>query len=243
MIEQQEETHQPADDVGRGEVQGVVMVEQGAKSFAVVADAVLQLVVASVDIGVKVVLETAWRGQAGPGLGGAVVVAGKAITLRPDVSVVQVGTDLWRTKTGVVGRQVIVDAADHRMAVVRVHHRTEHGQIRNGGLEGPYRLWWIGWVEHPTLALRRMQLVVLGLRAELGPALMRRPPGLAGGGVGQLGRRRIERAAVKQRRLIGQKFLPGNGWRARRYNCLAATGRQDQRRRGQRSTTLKKTAS
>ncbi|MOA35641.1 hypothetical protein D3C78_1571080 [compost metagenome] len=127
-------------------------------------------------------------GQVGAGLGLAVVVAREAIALRANVQVVQVGGDFRCPEAGVVAWQIVVDAADHRMAIVGHYRGAELLGRRVGGAIGPDLLLRIGRVEYPVV-LHCPQLVVLGIGTELRPALVAATSGLAAGHIGQFGGR------------------------------------------------------
>ncbi|MNS90003.1 hypothetical protein D3C72_1240370 [compost metagenome] len=216
VVEQQVIAGQAAHHVRRGEVQGVVVVEQRAQRLARIADVVLQLVVARIDIGVEVVLEGAGRGQGRACLLRAVVVARKTVALRSRVRVVQVGGGLRRAKAHVVLRQLIAEAHDDRLAIAREDDRARRNRARRVAFVTPDALRRIGRVEHPVEPLLGLQLIKQRLAEharQLRVTLVRRPPGFAPGDVrGNRGARGQGRDCLQRGDRVGQGDQPRRGW-------------------------------
>ncbi|MNP01016.1 hypothetical protein D3C76_928170 [compost metagenome] len=235
VVVQDVHADQAAIEVGPCEVEGVVVVEKGAQGFAVVTQAVRRGVETRIGVGVEMVLELALGGQGGSGLGGAVVVAGEAVALGSRVQIVQVGGDFRGAESCVIGRQVVMDATDHRVAVTGHHRGAELVGRRVGGAIGPDLLRRVGRVEHPVGDFLGAQFVVLGSGAEPGPVLVPCTSGFAASDIGQLGGCGSQaRDLGRGHNLVRQLHHPGCGGRAgRQYRRrgLALRGAQ-QRGRG-----------
>ncbi|MCY1523810.1 hypothetical protein D9M68_587170 [compost metagenome] len=153
VVEEQEEPGQAAIHIGCGEVEGVVVVEQRAQCLARVANTILELIEAGVDVAVVVILELARRRQRGAGFDGAVVVARESIALRPRMSVVQVGGNFRRTEADVILGQRIMDAQDHGLPIARENGWSWRRSARRVAFIAPNPLGWISRVEHPIRPL------------------------------------------------------------------------------------------
>ncbi|MCY1514590.1 hypothetical protein D9M68_491350 [compost metagenome] len=231
MVEQQVEAEQPAHHVLRGGLPGVVVEPQGAEGFAVVADAVLHLVQAGVDVGVEVVLVLALVVQGHALLVGTVEVAGETVAFRGSVQVVQVRRDVGGADADVVLGQLAVEAADHRLAVAGEDDRAEavwrgvggavapHLDLRQVGVRLPGAFHYIDFVQGRVVA----QLIV---------ALVRLAATLAGSGIGlEAIRHHLDAIGamqfadrVQRAHLVGKKFLPGRGSRAGDFRGVAILG-------------------
>ncbi|MNQ81541.1 hypothetical protein D3C85_965660 [compost metagenome] len=238
VIEQQVIARQAAHHVRRGEVQRVVVVEQRPQGLARVADMVLQLVVARIDVWVEMILERAARCQGGTRLGRAVVIAREPIALRSSVGVVQVDGNLRRAKAHMIRRQLVTEAHDDRLAIAGEDDRTRYDGPWRVAFETKDTLRRIGGMEHPVEPFLDFQLIKQGLAEHAGKfsvALVRRPPGFATGNIrrnrggrGETGDR-LERGDR-----VGQRDQPRRGrWAGRehREGCGPALARFQQYRR------------
>ncbi|MDT4845766.1 hypothetical protein FQZ97_797620 [compost metagenome] len=215
VIEEQEEPGQAAIHVRRREVEGVVVVEQRTQRLARVADAILELVEAGVDIAVVVILELAGRGQRRTGFDGAVVVPRKTIALRRRMGVVQVRGNFRGAETDVILRQPVVDAQDHRLAIACENSGSRScGAPRITGI-APDLLGRIGRIEHPVRPLPGRQFV-RDRDTQFGKSLVGGTACLAGGGIRLLSRRRVQSNRLEHRDFLRELDLPRNGGRARR---------------------------